>query len=127
MKTDRTIIVSQYVQEEVRLFKESKKTPPSRKDIDKFKRKSELEVKGHEAYLNFVIKLNERLTLIAGCVRDNLEIPEPDIMILEELHILYDSDRLHWITKKVEDQEHAVQQVLFVDELVKKSDILQLT
>lgn len=121
MKTDRTIIVSQYVKEEIRQFKEQSKSP-SRKDVDKLKRRSEAEVKGHEAYLNFIMKLNERLTLISICVRDNQDIPENDIMILEELHYLYDSDRLHWITKKVEDQENAVQQVLFVDEILSKED-----
>ena len=122
MKTDRAIIRSQYVAEEVRAFKEANKKV-SGKDVDRFTKKADQEVRGHEAYLNFIRKLKERLILIDDCVVNNLEIPDNDLLILEELYMLYDSDRLHWITKDVEVQDMFVQGVLFADETVASADL----
>jgi hypothetical protein len=122
MKTDKVVIRSQYVIEQVRKFQEAGKKV-KKADVDAFTKKAHEQVRAHEAFINFFFKFTERCVLTSMCIRENMDVPENDMLILEELYNLYDTDRLHWITKKPEEQEMAVQQVLFADEMITLDDL----
>ena len=114
MKTDRTVIVSQYTAEYVRQAKASGEKV-NRRNLPDFKKRAETEVRGHENFLGLLDKLIERLILIRGCVTDGLYLTEGDTLVLKEVFRIWDEDRLHWLSKKQSDAQWHIQKVLFSD------------
>jgi len=114
MKTDRTVIVSQYTAEYVRQAKAAGAKVTRWNMID-YMKKAETEVRGHENFLGLLDKLIERLILIRGCVNDGLDLTEGDTLVLKEVFRIWDEDRLHWLSKKQSDAQWHIQQVLFAD------------